>query len=269
MEPAADQDLAYEQAVLRAREDPAMASTVAEAFLDADDTVALHRFRESEHWARIARLLSGAGVVPPARVVDFGGGRGLVAAALATEGFEVVLCEPNPSLVCGNGAAERLREAASLDFVISPGGDVAGVERGAFDAVVCRAVLHHVEPLVPVLGSVLGALRPGGWLVASDEPTIRDRGELPRLRELHPFVQFGVDENALTEDEYRRALEAAGFESVAVRFPVSWDDYRRLIRPATPAPLALALYWRFRLRSTLRPEPGSVRSLIARRPALD
>ena len=201
-------------------------------------------------------------------MVDFGGGRGLVAAALATEGYRVTLCEPNPSPVCGHGAGARLRDAASLDFEIAAG-DVAELEREGFDAVVCRAVLHHVEPLVPVLGSVLGALRPGGWLVCSDEPTIRDAGELPRLREMHPFVRFGVDENALTTDQYRRSLEEAGFTSVEVRFPVDWVDYRRFVRPQTPAPIARALYWRFRLRSSLRPEPGAVRSLIARRPALD
>ena len=265
MSPVADdQDLAYERAVLQARADPALAGTVAAAFLDEDDLLALRHFLASEHWARIVRLLAELGVGPPARVVDLGGGRGLVAAALASSGFRAVLCEPNPSDVCGRGAAERLRSAGSLDFEIAAG-DVADLPRQGFDAVVCRAVLHHVEPLVPVLGSVHGALRPGGALVCSDEPTIRDEAELPSLRRLHPFVQFGVDENALTEEQYRQALRIAGFVSVEVRFPVSWADYRRFVRPDTPLPLAHGLYWRFRLRSTLRPTPGSVRSLIARR----
>ena len=135
--------------------------------------------------------------------------------------------------MCGRGAAERLRSAGSLDFEIAAG-DVADLPRQGFDAVVCRAVLHHVEPLVPVLGSVHGALRPGGALVCSDEPTIRDEAELPSLRRLHPFVQFGVDENALTEEQYRQALRSAGFVSIEVRFPVSWADYRRFVRPDTP-----------------------------------
>jgi SAM-dependent methyltransferase len=257
-----DQDLAYEEAVLAARSDPKLAATILESFLDEDDHVALARFLASEHWSRIARLLGRQGVEPPARVMDFGGGRGLVAASLATEGYRVVLCEPNPSEVCGTGAAARLRSAAGLEFEIA-GGDVAELAGSGFDAVVCRAVLHHVEPLVPVLGAVAAALRPGGSLVCSDEPTVRHRGELERLRQLHPFVQFGVEESALTEAEYERSLREAGFADVAIDFPVSWADYRHILRPTTPVAAALPLYWRYRLKSALRPSPGEVRTIVA------
>jgi len=257
-----DQDLAYEAAVLAARSDPALAGTILESFLDADDLAALTRFRASEHWARILRLLGRQGVEPPARVMDFGGGRGLVAASLASEGYRVVLCEPNPSEVCGTGAAARLRSAASLEFEIA-GGDVAELAGSGFDAVVCRAVLHHVEPLVPVLAAAAAALRPGGSLICSDEPTIRHPSELDRLRQLHPFVQFGVEESALTRGEYEQALREAGFTDIAIGFPVSWVDYRRILRPTTPVAAALPFYWRYRLRSALRPLPGEVRTIVA------
>jgi 2-polyprenyl-3-methyl-5-hydroxy-6-metoxy-1,4-benzoquinol methylase len=264
--PELDQDQAYEEAVLAARADPALAQTIEESFLDEDGAVALRRFQASEHWARIERLLAGKGVKPGAKVVDLGGGRGLVSAALADAGYRTVLCEPNPSTVCGRGAAGRLRSAAGVEFDLAAG-DIAELAGGEFDAVVCRAVLHHIEPLVPVLGSVRAALRPGGSLVCSDEPTLRDRSELPRLRQLHPFVQFGVDENALTEAEYRGALEGAGFVDVRLGFPVAWRDYQRFIRPDTAVPLAAALYWRYRLRSRLRPIPGEVRAITATAPA--
>jgi SAM-dependent methyltransferase len=257
-----DQDLAYEEAVLAARSDPKLAGTILESFLDEDDLAALARFRESEHWSRIVRLLGRQGVEPPARVMDFGGGRGLVAAALASEGYRVVLCEPNPSEVCGTGAAGRLRSAAGLEFEIAEG-DVAKLAGSDFDAVVCRAVLHHVEPLVPVLSAVAAALRPGGSLICSDEPTIRHPGELDRLRQLHPFVQFGVEEAALTEAEYEQALREAGFVDVVIGFPVTWADYRRILRPKTPVVAALPLYCRYRLKSALRPPPGEVRTIVA------
>lgn len=257
-----DQDLAYERAVLAARADPTLADTISESFLDEDDLAALAHFRASEHWARIVRLLSGQGIEPPARVMDFGGGRGLVAAALAADGFQAVLCEPNPSRVCGHGAASRLREESSLRFEISSG-DVRDLEGSEFDAAVCRAVLHHVEPLAPVLGSVRAALRPGAPLICSDEPTIRHARELSEVRRQHPFVQFGVDENALTEAEYERALHEAGFGEVTIGFPVAWSDYRGVLRPGTPAPIAMALYWRYRLKSALRRRPGDVRTIVA------
>ncbi|HXS33144.1 MAG TPA: methyltransferase domain-containing protein [Solirubrobacterales bacterium] len=257
-----DQDEAYERAVLSARSDPALSPVVQASFLEGDDRAALERFRASEHWARIARLLREQGIAPPARVIDFGGGRGLVAGSLATEGFKVVLCEPNLSDVCGQGAATRLREAASLSFDISEG-DVAALAGEDFDAAVCRAVLHHVEPLVPVLTSVRASLRPSGKLICSDEPTIRRRSDLDQVRRDHPFVQFGVDENALMVREYVDALTEAGFAAVSVQFPVAWTDYQNLIRPETPRSIAFALYWRYRVRSTLFPFPGEVRAIVA------
>ncbi|HWO16486.1 MAG TPA: class I SAM-dependent methyltransferase [Solirubrobacterales bacterium] len=263
--PKLDQDQAYEEAVLAARADPTLSRTIRESFLDEDDVVALRRFQASEHWARIERLLASRRIEPGAKVLDLGGGRGLVSAALAVAGYRTVLCEPNHSGVCGRGAAERLRSAAALKFEVV-GGDVAELAGGEFDAVVCRAVLHHIEPLVPVLRSVRAALRPGGSLICSDEPTVREVSELGRLRESHPFVQFGVDENALTEAQYRQALEEAGFVEVTLGFPVSWGDYRRLLRPNILLPVALVLYWRYRFRSTLRPVPGEVRTIVATAP---
>jgi len=260
--PAQDQDLAYERAVLEARKDPALRDAVESAFLDEDAARALARFRASEHAARVRRLLREAGVEPGGKILDFGGGRGLLSATLSLDGFQVTLCEPNPSPVCGTGAAAAMRSAASVDFEIAAGG-VEQLGDGAYDAVVCRAVLHHVEPLVPILRQVLRVLRPGGALICSDEPTIRSNRDLERLKRENVFVQYGVDETALRKEDYIQALNNAGFQDVRIRFPVSWRDYRRYVRPGTSAIVALPLYLRYRLRSTALPRPGEVRSIVA------
>lgn len=264
--PDQDQDLAYERAVVEARKDPALRDAVESAFLEADSVRALERFRASEHASRVRRLLREAGVEPGSRVLDFGGGRGLLAGTLSAEGFQTTLCEPNPSSVCGTGAAEAMRTAASLDFDISAGG-IQDLEDGAYRAVVCRAVLHHVEPLVPILREVLRVLAPGGALICSDEPTIRNDRDLERLKRENVFVQYGVEETALREADYLRALREAGFQDARVSFPVSWADYNRYIRPTTNVAMALPLYLRYRLRSNLRPQPGEVRSIVASKPS--
>lgn len=262
----AGQELAYERAVEGARRDPALRAVVEETFLHEDPAAALSAFRASEHWARVLRLLERCGVAPGARVLDFGGGRGLVAAALSLAGYRAVLCEINPSEVCGAGAAVAVRSATGADFEIA-GGPVSELRAGApFDAVVCRSVLHHVEPLGAVLSDLREVIRPAGWLIASDEPTIRSERELERLRGAHPFVAFGVEETAYRVGDYRAALEAAGFERVEDRFPVAFGDYRRILRASDPAPVAALLYARYRLRSALRPAPGQSRSFVARAP---
>ncbi len=263
--PDPDQDLAYERAVTEARKDPALKDAIESAFLEEDAKLALDRFRASEHAARVRRLLRDAGVRPGSRVLDFGGGRGLLSGALSLEGFQVTLCEPNHSAVCGTGAAEAMRTALSLDFEIV-GHGIEKVEDDAYGAVVCRAVLHHLEPLVPILGEVRRVLEPGGALVCSDEPTIRNDRDLERLKQENVFVQYGVEETALRKEDYARALGEAGFEDVRIGFPVSWSDYRRYVRPTTNVAVALPLYFRYRLRSNLRPAPGEVRSIVARRP---
>ena len=258
-----NQNAAYDQAVLGARANPEMSDVVAASLLDEDETEALERFQKSEDWARIMGLLSKLGIRPPARVIDFGGGRGLVAASLAAEGFRSVLCEPNPSDISGHGAAKRLRARASLSFEISRG-DIAELQGEGFDAAVCRAVLHHVEPLAPVLGQLRLALSNSGVLVCSDEPFIRDQHELAEVSKNHPFSRFGVEEKALKKSEYRRAFKEAGFEDIRIRFPVTWGNYRRFKRAHNPWPIAFTLYLRYRITGLIFPAPGDVRSITAR-----
>jgi len=264
--PDQDQDLAYERAVVEGRKDPALRKAIESAFLEEDSALALERFRNSEHAARLLRLLRDANVASGSRVLDFGGGRGLVTGTLSLEGFQATLCEPNRSPVCGTGAAETMRTATALDFEISAGG-VEDLQEDSFDAVVCRAVLHHLEPLVPVLREVRRVIRPGGALICSDEPTIRRARDLETLRRENVFVQYGVEETALRKSDYVQALREAGFKDIRIAFPVSWRDYRDRVRPKTNIAVAVALYLRYRVRSSLLPTPGEVRSIVARNPS--
>lgn len=267
MGPAAiDQDQAYERAVREARADPALRLVVERAFLHERSDEAFAAFVRSEDWARARRLLRAQSVKPPGRVLDFGGGRGLMTAALARDGYDATLCEMNPSLVCGTGAAAALRADLRANFAIASG-PVQGLAPDSFDAVICRAVLHHLDPLVPILRAVLATLRPGGAFVALDEPTIRHERELRQLRLEHPFVRFGVDERAYRASQYAGFLRSAGFADVRVVFPVAFADYRAHLHPGAASVAALARYTIYRVRSSVRPRPGDVRSLLARRPA--
>jgi SAM-dependent methyltransferase len=159
-----------------------------------------------------------------------------------------------------------MQVASSLDFEIASSG-IEELDDGGYGAVVCRAVLHHLDPLVPILREVHRVLEPGGALICSDEPTVRNDRDLERLKRENVFVQYGVEETALRKADYVLALGEAGFEDVHIGFPVSWNDYRRYVRPTTNVTMALPLYLRYRLRSSLRPAPGEVRSIVARKPS--
>jgi 2-polyprenyl-3-methyl-5-hydroxy-6-metoxy-1,4-benzoquinol methylase len=259
--------MAYESAVKSAWADPGMAEVVRTSFLHESLEEALTAFLASEHWARVRRLLREAGVAPGSRVIDFGGGRGMISAALALEGFVPTLCEPNPSEIVGTGAARRLSELVPGGFEIVTGPVERLVGEEPYAAGVCRAVLHHVQPLAPALQTLVSVIRPGGVFIASDEPTIRHESELEVVLREHPFVPFGVEEWAAPVSVYRTAFEEAGFERLEVRFPVSLRDYRKIVHPSVAAPLVVAGYLRYRLRSRLRPHPGETRSIVAWAPA--
>jgi 2-polyprenyl-3-methyl-5-hydroxy-6-metoxy-1,4-benzoquinol methylase len=261
----AGHDVAYEQAVLRARADPRMHKVLEEAFLDDGAEGVLERFARSEHAARARRLLLAAGARPGARVLDVGGGRGILSAFLASEGYDVVLCEPNPSEVCGAGAARELSRRRAGGFTVHEGVVAELPLDEPFDAAICRAVLHHVEPLVPVLADVRARLRPGSAFVAMDEPTVRRGRHEAVVQAEHPFVPFGVEEHAFTPAYYRRALRHAGFVEVRTSFPVAAADY--VAAGAHRGPGGRLRYRLYRARDQLRHPPGAVRVLVGRRPA--
>ena len=121
MIPEDPQDRAYEGAVRAIWADPAMDEVVRSSFLHEDLEEALAAFLASEHWARVRRLLDECGVKPGSRVLDFGGGRGMISAALATEGFSATLCEPNPSEIVGTGAAQDFSELVPGGFEVVNG----------------------------------------------------------------------------------------------------------------------------------------------------
>jgi len=240
-----------------------MREIVERAFLHEDPVEAYRAFWASEDWARVRRLLGARGVRGAARVIDFGGGRGLLSAALAQSGYDVVLCEINRSDVCGTGAARHLREALGAEFAIEERGIGALAGREAFDAAVCRAVLHHVEPLAETLATLRGTLRPGGVLVASDEPTVRKPEDTALVRQTHAFTPFGVAETAYRVGDYVDALRTAGFTDVRVHHPVHWSSYREILHPSVPLPIVVAGYARLRVRAALARRPGDVRAFTA------
>jgi SAM-dependent methyltransferase len=100
----------------------------------------------------------------PARVLEFGCGRGELARAIASSGYGVVAIDPE-------APQGHLFRAVSLeDFV----------DADPFDAVVASRALHHVADLSGALDKVAGLLRPAGRFILSehawdrlDEPTAR------------------------------------------------------------------------------------------------
>jgi len=107
------------------------------------------------------------------QVLDLGAGECVLSAALASCGANVWATDAVPKQIWAaaeyHQAQARQGHARPLHFVIADAQDLPFAD-GAFDIVVANLVLHHIEPLVPLLREVRRVLRPGG-IFAALEPT--------------------------------------------------------------------------------------------------
>ncbi|HEU0103809.1 MAG TPA: class I SAM-dependent methyltransferase [Mycobacteriales bacterium] len=107
------------------------------------------------------------------RVLDVGCGAGALAARLALRVRRVEAVDRSPAMVDRARAATGPRVTVRRADVLSD-----PLPEGAYDAVVCLSVLHHL-PLDEALPRLAAALRPGGRLVAVALPRVDLPRELP------------------------------------------------------------------------------------------
>ena len=100
---------------------------------------------------------------PPARILDAGGGSGVVAIPLAERGYEVTILEPSEGM--RRVAHERLA-ATGLDVDVVAGSieDTASLTPGPFDAVCCHAVLLYTDDPISELRHLRSVVREGAAL---------------------------------------------------------------------------------------------------------
>ena len=162
------------------------------------------------------------------RVLDLGCGDGELTAQLAARGCRVLGVDRSAEFVAA--ARQRGLTALQADARHLAGPELAA---GSFDAVFSNAVLHWIPDAAAVIAGVRRVLRPGGRFVGE----FGGAGNIAAVREaLHGALRRrGIDAAARdpwyfpTDGEYRRLLEAHGFEVAEIR----------LFRRPTPVPGSL------------------------------
>jgi len=94
----------------------------------------------------------------PARVLEVGCGRGLLARAIVRSGYDVVAIDPD-------APTGELFQAVSLEEFAST---------DAFDVVVASRALHHIPDLPDALGKIARLLRPAGRLILDEHACDRE-----------------------------------------------------------------------------------------------
>jgi 2-polyprenyl-3-methyl-5-hydroxy-6-metoxy-1,4-benzoquinol methylase len=101
------------------------------------------------------------------RVLDFGCGPGVIANALAGDGFEVLGLDGAEGMI--SVAKERFGLRPNLSFEHCDATSFDGA-REAFDGVVCSSVLEYLPTDLRVLGDLARATKIGGFIVLSVPP---------------------------------------------------------------------------------------------------
>jgi SAM-dependent methyltransferase len=170
-----------------------------------------------------AALLDAVEPLDGARVLDFACGTGITSAWLAARGAAVTGIDLSPG---STARAAEVCRAAGIDADFLTGRLAEHPELGAFDRIVGRFALHHVD--VAAVAPLLAArLRPGG--VAAFIETM-DSNPVLRLARRHLVGRFGIprfgtlDEHPLTQHDLV-VLERA-FGDLDVRVP--WLTFLRI-----------------------------------------
>jgi 2-polyprenyl-6-hydroxyphenyl methylase/3-demethylubiquinone-9 3-methyltransferase len=160
------------------------------------------------HWpdaAPSAKPLAGKAVL------DIGCGAGLLCEPMARLGGEVTGVDASPENV---SVAAAHAEAVGLDIRYMAG-EVASLDIGAFDLVICSEVIEHVADKRAFMADVAARLAPGGLLVMSTpNRTAASRLLLVGAAEAVGYVPKGTHHwrDFITPDEFEELLAEVGLD---------------------------------------------------------
>ena len=198
----------WEDAVRWLIDQPDKVELTRAAYLDPPVSAAARRYHKSAEWAATRALLPSA----PGRVIDLGAGNGIVSYALAADGWTVTAVEPDPSRLVGAGAIRELAADTGVRIdVIEAFGEAIPLESANYDVVIARQVLHHAADLPGFCREMARLVRAGGTVVTLRDHVIDGPESLAAFLKIHPLHHLYGGENAFTADQYRTALQGAGF----------------------------------------------------------
>jgi 2-polyprenyl-6-hydroxyphenyl methylase/3-demethylubiquinone-9 3-methyltransferase len=103
---------------------------------------------------------------PPAKVLDFGCGPGVIASAIARMGFEVLGTDGSEGMVSRCNQEVSAEGLGNLRFEVMDA-SAANFAAESFDVIVCSSVLEYLPDDKYILEVLVGSLREGGTLIIS------------------------------------------------------------------------------------------------------
>jgi len=198
----------WEAAVQWLIDQPDQQQLVRDCYYDQPLQTAAERYWNSPEWQAIRLLMP----EEKGRALDIGAGQGVSSFAMASDGWDVIALEPDPSSLVGTGAINRLAEENGLQVkTVSSTGEMILFDDASFDFVLARQVLHHADDLAQLCAEVFRILKPGGVFIAVRDHVISSAADLPKFLKIHPLHKMYGGEHAYQLAEYLDAIQRAGF----------------------------------------------------------
>src|SRR5262249_47502679 len=97
------------------------------------------------------------------RVLDFGGGNGVLTATLSKRYRTVVCVDLQPQMLRRVVEAKQLRNVTIREEELS----AANLEADSFDTIIAADVIEHIRDFMPIVRELGRLLKPGGELLVS------------------------------------------------------------------------------------------------------
>ncbi|MBN3862605.1 methyltransferase [Pseudomonas frederiksbergensis] len=147
------------------------------------------------------------------RMLDLGGGPGLVAIALARDN-PMLTGEVFDFAQTVTVAADNIRQAGLEGRLDVRGGDLASDPIGeGYDLIWCSSVLHFVPDMAATLAKIHAALRPGGVLVSAHAEIPADPAHARRVMPYYLSMQM-LGRQVTPAGGLGDALQQAGFVTI-------------------------------------------------------
>ena len=187
------------------------------------------RARPSYPDALIGDVISQAGIRPPARILELGGGTGQATEAFARRGFPLICLEPGVRLAAL--ARKRLAPYSTVEILCSTFEDWP-CPKEPFDLVVSAQAFHWLDRAVR-LQKAAQALRPGSYLAVFGNKPVPGNGPTHAAIEAAYLLYApslmarlpGTGSSAEGVPLETQIEESPWFVNVTVRYYPWWCDY--------------------------------------------
>jgi hypothetical protein len=203
--------------------DESIAALLHSIYLLPDRAADFERFATSNEFATILRLLQTFGATPNLRLIEIGGGSGLLTWALHQAGYSIDLLEPSALWNTGTGYLRSRADIQGIEIINDHLAWHATSVR--YDGLITKNCIHHFQNISQVAAGLRQKLATGGKWFAIREQFVDTPKELGEAIARHPYCQkFGIYEWFYPAHLYVESIELTGFRLDAVERKMRFDE---------------------------------------------